>query len=172
MNLKKRIGSENLDPVSVACFVLTVSDTRTPKNDESGRTVVERLKGAGHVVSGYNVIADEAKEVTRTIRQAVDRLHLDAIVINGGTGITQRDATYEAIEGLIERELPGFGELFRSLSIAERGPKAVLSRAIAGVYRGKILFSIPGSPPSVRLAMDRIILPVIGHAVGELRKER
>jgi molybdopterin adenylyltransferase len=169
--MKKKVGNQDLDPSSVACFVLTVSDTRSPKTDESGRTVVERLKGAGHVISGYNVVPDDAKEVSKTIRQAVDQLHLDAILVNGGTGISRRDATYEAIEGLIERTLPGFGELFRALSFEEKGPQSVLSRAAAGVYRGKILFSIPGSPAAVRLAMDKIILPVISHAVGELRKD-
>lgn len=168
----KKTGDRKSDPSRVACFVLTVSDTRTPKTDESGRTIVQRLKGAGHVVSGYNVVPDEAKEVTKTIRQVVDQLHLDAIIVNGGTGLSRRDATYEAIEGLIERSLPGFGELFRSLRFAEKGPEAALSRAAAGVFRGKILFSIPGSPASVRLAMDKIILSILGHAVGELRKER
>jgi molybdopterin adenylyltransferase len=169
--MKKKTGTENLDPSSVSCFVLTVSDTRTPRTDDSGKTIVERLKGAGHVVSGYNVVPDEAKDVTKTIRQAVEQLHIDALIVSGGTGITKRDATYEAIEGMLERPLAGFGELFRSLSFAEKGPKALLSRATAGVFRGKILFSIPGSPGAVRLAMDKIILPVIGHAVGELRKD-
>jgi molybdopterin adenylyltransferase len=170
--MRKKIESQDLDPSSVSCFVLTVSDTRTPKNDESGRTIVERLKGAGHVISGYNVVPDDAPEVARTIRQAAERLRIDAIIVNGGTGLSKRDATYEAIEKIIERSLPGFGELFRSLLHAERGPRALLSRAAAGVHQGKILFSIPGSPDSVRLAMDKVILPVLGHAVGELRKDR
>jgi molybdopterin adenylyltransferase len=169
--MKKKIGIENLDPSSVACFVLTVSDSRTPRNDESGKTIVERLKGTGHVVTGYNVVPDEAREVVRTIRQAVDQLHLDAVIVNGGTGITNRDSTYGAIEGLIERTLPGFGEYFRSLALAEKGPTAVLARATAGTFRGKLLFCLPGAPGAVRMAMDKIILPILGHAVGELRKD-
>jgi molybdopterin adenylyltransferase len=168
----KKTGNENLDPSSVACFVLTVSDTRTPRNDESGKTIVERLKGAGHVVTGYNVVPDEAREVVQTIRQAADRLHVDVMIVSGGTGITRRDSTFEAIEGLLERELPGFGEFFRTLALEEKGPSAVLTRATAGVYRGKLLISIPGAPGAVRLAMDRIILPIVPHAVGELRKSR
>jgi molybdenum cofactor biosynthesis protein B len=172
MTMKKKTDIENLDPSSVSCFVLTVSDTRTPKTDESGRTIVERLKGAGHVISGYNVVPDEAKEVVRTLRQAAEGLRVDAMIVSGGTGLTKRDATYEAIEKILERSIPGFGESFRSQLFLRLGPLALLSRAAAGVYRGKILFSIPGSPESVRLAMDKLILPVLGHAVGELRKDR
>lgn len=170
--MKKTIVSQEVDPSSVACFVLTVSDTRTPKNDESGRTIVDLLKGAGHVILGYSVVKDQAKEVTRTIRQAIDQLRIDAIFVNGGTGISQGDTTYEAIEEILDRTIPGFGEFFRSMIYAESGPEALLKRAVAGIYRGKLLFLMPGSPKSVRLATDKLILPILGHAVGELRKER
>ncbi len=159
------------DPKHVSCFVLTVSDTRTPQTDESGRTIIEHLKGEGHSIAGYTIVKDDAKKVIQTIQKAIKDASPDAIIANGGTGISPRDFTYEAIDKIVEKKLPGFGELFRHLSFGEIGPKAILSRATAGIILGKLVFSIPGSPAAVRLAMGKIILPILPHAMGELLKQ-
>lgn len=153
-------------PISVG--VVTVSDTRTPDDDPNGRWLAERIEAAGAVTAGYRVVRDEPDEV----RAAVDDLVATArvVIVNGGTGISRRDTTYDTLVGMLERELPGFGELFRMLSYAEIGSAAMLSRACAGTLGRTAVFSLPGSEHAVRLAMTRLILPELGHVVRELRR--
>jgi molybdopterin adenylyltransferase len=156
-------------PTHVACFVLTCSDSRGHVDDVSGRALRDGLEAAGHTVLGQAVVHDEPAE----IRAALDR-GLEggarAVLITGGTGITRRDQTVEAVRPLLEKEIPGFGELFRMLSFQEIGSAAWLSRALAGTVRGALVFVLPGSPNAVRLALDRLILPELGHAVRELSR--
>jgi molybdopterin adenylyltransferase len=152
----------------VRCAVLTVSDTRAQETDVSGRAIVELLEGAGHVVAKRQILRDEPKDVREAVLSQVGGL--DAVITTGGTGITSRDSTYEAIAGLLEKRLDGFGELFRWLSYGEIGSAAMLSRACAGVARGTAIFLLPGSEHAVRLAMTRLILPELGHVVRELRR--
>jgi molybdopterin adenylyltransferase len=152
----------------VRCAVLTISDTRAPETDVSGRTIVELLEAAGHVVAKRQILRDEPKDVHEAVLGQVGGV--DAIITTGGTGITSRDSTYEAVSDLFEKRIDGFGELFRSLSYAEIGSAAMMTRACAGVARGTVVFILPGSEHAVRLAMTRLILPELGHVVRELRR--
>jgi molybdopterin adenylyltransferase len=157
-------------PASVSCFVLTVSDTRTLATETSGRAIASLLESAGHVVAGRDVVKDDPLEVTHVIRSEIGRGHVRAIITTGGTGIARRDSTYEAVTSLLDKRIDGFGEIFRMLSFAEIGPAAMLSRATAGVCAGCAIFMLPGSEAAVRLAMERLILPELGHVVRELTK--
>ena len=155
-------------PRSVRCVVCTISDSKTPETDTSGRLLRELLESAGHVVAGYQIVRDEPSQVHGVIHTACTTPGVQAVVFTGGTGITSRDQTFEAIDMLLEKRLPGFGELFRMLSYEEIGAAAMLSRAQAGVRAGRLIFSLPGSPAACRLAMERLILPELGHLVREL----
>lgn len=157
-------------PRSVRCAVVTVSDTRTVETDTSGALIRERLERAGHAVVFYAIVPDEREEIGRLVDELVQRPDCDAVLLNGGTGIARRDVTYEAIAERIEKRLDGFGELFRWLSYREIGTAAMLSRALAGVYRGRIVIAMPGSTGAVRLAMDELVLPELAHLVFEARK--
>ncbi len=157
-------------PGDVACFVLTVSDTRTLATDTSGQAIVSALESAGHPVTGRKIVRDEPAEVTTAVRQELREGHARVIITTGGTGISRRDSTYEALATLFEKHLDGFGELFRMLSYQEIGAAAMLSRATAGVVSGRAVFMLPGSEAAVRLAMTRLILPELGHIVKELTK--
>ncbi len=150
--------------------VFTLSDTRTEATDQSGQLMKELLAAAGHEVVRYAVLKDEPTALRQVIAALAEAGAVQAILTNGGTGIAKRDSTYEALAGLLEKRLDGFGELFRMLSFQEIGPAAMLSRAVAGVNRGMILFATPGSPNAVRLAMEKLILPELPHLVHELRK--
>jgi len=152
----------------VRCAVLTISDTRAPETDVSGRTIVELLEAAGHVVAKRQIMRDDPQDVHDAVLGQVGGV--DAIITTGGTGITSRDSTYEAIAELLEKRLDGFGELFRVLSYQEVGSAAMLTRACAGVARGTVIFMLPGSENAVRLGMTKLILPEIGHVVRELRR--
>ena len=152
----------------IRCAVLTISDTRKLETDVSGRTIVELLEAAGHVVAKRQILRDDPKDVHAAVLGQLGGV--DAIVTTGGTGITSRDSTYEAIAGLIEKRLDGFGELFRALSFQEIGSAAMMTRATAGVARGTAIFILPGSEHAVRLGMTKLILPEIGHVVRELRR--
>ena len=143
--------------------MVTVSDTRTPENDESGTRIRTALEGAGHRVVAYAILADEPARIRRHVEDALADQAVRAVIVNGGTGIAPRDTTYEALVSLFEKRLEGFGELFRMLSWEQVGAAAMLSRAAAGVARGKILVSLPGSPDAVGLAMDRLLVPELGH---------
>lgn len=155
-------------PVSVRCAVLTISDTRTPETDKSGQLMQQSLTGAGHQIVEYAVLKDDPQAIQTLIFELGQRSDLDVILLNGGTGIAPRDTTYEAIAALLQKQLPGFGELFRSLSYQEIGSRAMASRAIAGVYGRLLIFSLPGSSNAVRLGMDALILPELTHLVRQL----
>lgn len=157
-------------PASVACSVITCSDTRTPETDTSGQLIRTLLERAGHRIHAYHVVKDEPTHVRTLIRQAGVDQAVDALIINGGTGMSKRDSTFEAVHLMLEKYLPGFGELFRVLSYKDIGSSAMLSRATAGLYQGKVIFSIPGSRGAVRLAVEALILPELSHLVGEIRK--
>jgi molybdenum cofactor biosynthesis protein B len=154
-------------PVSVPCLVLTVSDTRSLETDSSGRAISELLIAAGHTVVARELVPDDPAKVADAIRAHLGRKHVRAVITTGGTGITRRDTTYEAVTALFDKQLDGFGELFRMLSFEEIGAAAMLSRACAGVVCGAIVFVLPGSEGAVRLAMRRLILPELGHIVRE-----
>jgi molybdenum cofactor biosynthesis protein B len=149
---------------------LTVSDTRTPENDRSGQRARSLLEGAGHRVVDYRILPDEPESIAHCVRGWLDSEECEGVVINGGTGIASRDQTYEALSDLLDKRLEGFGELFRVLSFEQVGSAAMLSRAVAGIARGKPLFSVPGSPQAVELALERLILPELGHLLAELRR--
>jgi molybdenum cofactor biosynthesis protein B len=157
-------------PVRIAA--VTVSDTRTPSDDEGGRCLQERLEAAGFAVTLRAIVRDEPDEVRAVIARICDENLADAVVTTGGTGLAPRDRTYEAVSALLDKTLDGFGEAFRRLSWDEIGPRAVLSRAVAGVHRGRILVTLPGSPKAVVLAVDRILAPILPHAVGLARGEK
>jgi molybdenum cofactor biosynthesis protein B len=157
-------------PASVACFVLTVSDTRTAETDTSGRAIRELLEARGHRISGQAIVRDEPAQVRQQVLAQCADDATQVIITTGGTGITSRDGTYEAVNGLIEKRLDGFGELFRMLSFEEIGSAAMMSRATAGSTRGKVLFVLPGSENAVRLAMTRLIIPELAHVVQQVTK--
>ena len=156
---------------SVPIAVVTVSDTRTPDTDESGRAIRELAVAAGHAIVDYRIVKDEPEQVRQVLEDFAGG-EARLIIFNGGTGIGERDRTIDVISKALEKTLPGFGELFRMLSYQEVGAAAMLSRATAGVYRGKVVFSTPGSPGAVRLAMEKLILPEIRHLAWELGRLR
>lgn len=156
-------------PERIRFAVLTFSDTRDAASDRGGAYLVERIEQAGHVVGLRSIHADEPDEIAAAVRAAVGAAECDLVLTTGGTGIAPRDRTYDTLRGLLESEIPGFGELFRQLSFAEIGPAAILSRAIGGLLAGKVVLALPGSPKALRLAMDAIVLPEAGHLVGQTR---
>jgi molybdenum cofactor biosynthesis protein B len=159
-------------PASVRCAVLTVSDTRTEANDTGGGAIVSLLSEHGHEVMFKQIVRDEPDQVRALIAKWIegDERTVQVIITTGGTGISSRDRTYEAVTGLLDKQLDGFGELFRMLSFQEIGAGAMLSRACAGVARGRIVICLPGSEHAVRLAMTRLILPELGHLVREISR--
>jgi molybdenum cofactor biosynthesis protein B len=159
-----------LGPRQVRCFVLTVSDTRTEATDTSGRAIAELLEQAGHVVRGRAWVPDEPARVSALVAERVHDPEVDVVITTGGTGVTSRDSTYEAIDALLQKRLDGFGELFRMLSFQEIGPAAMLSRACAGVARGTVVIALPGSEGAVRLALTRLLIPELAHLVQQARK--
>lgn len=154
-------------PASVECFVLTISDTRSLETDTGGRAIAELLAAAGHQVTGRAIVRDDPEQVSRAVREHLDSRRVQAIITTGGTGISSRDSTYEAVTRLLDKTLDGFGELFRMLSYQDIGSAAMLSRACAGLARGKIVIALPGSENAVRLAMTKLVLPELGHLVRE-----
>ena len=157
-------------PASVGCFVLTVSDTRTPETDTGGAVIRELLAGGGHTVVGSRIVRDEPADVTRVVREACTDPRVRVVILTGGTGITSRDSTYEAVEALLDKRLPGFGELFRVLSYEQVGAAAMLSRAQMGIHARRIVVSLPGSPDACRLALEKLLLPELGHLVREVSR--
>jgi molybdenum cofactor biosynthesis protein B len=157
-------------PRSIGCFVLTISDSKTPETDTSGALIRELLAAAGHKVLGHAIVKDEPAQVTRVIREGSGDRALQALILTGGTGITSRDSTFEAVEALLDKRLTGFGELFRMLSYQEIGAAAMLSRAQAGVVQGRVLFSLPGSPNACRLALEKLIIPELPHLIREVSR--
>ena len=154
-------------PKSVSCAVLTISDTRTEQDDEAGRLIRQKLSENGHRVTSYCILKDEADPIEKKIRELLREEELQVIITNGGTGVSRRDITVETMLPILEKKLDGFGELFRSLTYQEIGTGSIMSRAIAGVAGGKVIVCLPGSPEAINLAMEKIILPEIGHLVRE-----
>lgn len=157
-------------PARVRVFVLTVSDTRNATTDTSGAAIVEALHAAGHVVSGKAIEPDEPARVAELVRQQAAIGDVDAIITNGGTGLTSRDSTFEAIDTLLTKRLPGFGELFRMLSYEQIGSAAMMSRACAGTIGRVVVISLPGSEKAVRLAMAKLVIPELSHLVQQATK--
>ena len=157
-------------PRTICCAVVTVSDTRTEETDRGGGAIVELLSRAGHAVAAKTIVPDDPDRVRGAVQAGVGAADVDAVITTGGTGITQRDGTYEVVSALLDKRIDGFGELFRALSFQEIGPAAMLSRACAGLAGGTIVISVPGSENAVRLAMTKLILPELGHMVREARR--
>ena len=157
-------------PSQIGCMVITCSDTPTRETDASGRRIMHMLKDAGHSVVDYFIVKDEPAKIKAKIKAGTANKRIHAIIINGGTGISRRDSTFEAVDGMLEKKLDGFGEVFRYLTYQEIGSPAIMSRATAGIIKGRVLFSTPGSENAVRLAMEKLILPELGHIVQQLRK--
>jgi molybdenum cofactor biosynthesis protein B len=150
--------------------VLTMSDSRTPETDTSGQFIREAVTAAGHRVVRYALIKDDPHQIRLELQEALADREVAVIVTNGGTGISQRDNAYESVVASLDKQLDGFGELFRMLSYQEIGAAAMLSRAVGGIARGKVVFSLPGSTKAVKLGMEKLILPQAGHLYFELQK--
>lgn len=155
---------------SSAWAVLTVSDTRTADNDTSGAAIRRLLEREGQSIVDHRILPDEAEAVGAQVAAWLERADCDGVIVTGGTGISRRDRTFEALDSMLDKRIDGFGELFRYLSYEQIGSAAMMSRAVAGVARGKPVFSLPGSTAAVELAMERLILPELGHLLSELRK--
>jgi len=154
---------------SIRCFVVTVSDTRDETTDQSGQLVKSQLADEGHRLAGYRIVKDEPAQIEALLREAIADRNIEAIIVNGGTGISPRDGTYEVIVKLLDKRLDGFGEIFRYLSYQDIGSAAIMSRAVAGSAQGKVLISLPGSRGAVGLAIEKLILPELGHMVSQLQ---
>lgn len=154
--------------VALYCAIVTVSDTRTPDTDKSGKLIRELLTKASHNILAYDIVKDEPDKIQELLRQLDRNSKLNAIILNGGTGIAPRDTTYDVVSRWLDKTIPGFGEIFRYLSYQEIGSRAIASRAVAGVKNQKLLFSLPGSSNAVRLAMTELILPELNHLVRQL----
>lgn len=157
-------------PREVRCAILTASDTRTEATDASGKAIASLLEEAGHRVVARRLVRDEPADVRAIVDAWLDDEQVQAVITTGGTGIGRRDSTYEALVTLLDKQLQGFGELFRMLSYQEIGAAAMLSRACAGVARGRVLVLLPGSEHAVRLAMTKLVVPELGHVVREISR--
>ncbi len=157
-------------PSSVGCAVITVSDTRTLETDVGGRTAVELLEAAGHGVRLREIVPDEPEDIRRLLAEASDRDDIDAVLITGGTGLGGRDRTFETVVAMLQKQLPGYGELFRMLSYEQIGAAAMLSRAVGGLIDRTVVLTMPGSPAAVQLAVEKLIVPELGHLVREARR--
>lgn len=156
---------------SIDCAIITISDTRTVETDTGGQLACQLLNSAGHTVSFYQIIPDEPDQIIAQLQKLAEQGSVQAVILSGGTGIAPRDRTYEALTGLLEKILPGFGELFRSLSYAEIGSRTISSRSIAGTYRQMMIFALPGSRGAVELGITEIILPELPHLVKQLQSQ-
>ena len=157
-------------PKSVNLAIITVSDTRTEADDSSGMAIADIMARAGHIIVRRAIVKDEVEEIQKALRELIEDTGVQAVVINGGTGIARRDVTLEAITPFQEKSIPGFGELFRTLSFNQVGSAAMMSRASAFVTEGKIVFCLPGSEKAVRLAVEKLIAPELGHMVWEAQR--
>ncbi len=159
------------DPPSyvVTFATITVSDTRTVETDKSGHFINQSLKNAGHQLNYYAIVKDEPAEIRQQLQHLQSDQALEAILVNGGTGIAPRDTTYDVLAAMLEKTLPGFGEMFRYLSWQEVGSRAMASRATAGIYQGKLVFALPGSSNAVRLGIEQLILPEMIHLVRQMK---
>jgi len=157
-------------PGRLRCAVITVSDTRTLETDTGGQTIVDLLAGAGHEVAAREIVPDDPQQMRPLIVGLCQRADVDALLLTGGTGIASRDQTFETVSSLLTRPMPGYGELLRQLSYQAIGPAAMLSRAVGGLVDKTVVLTMPGSPAGVRLAMEKLILPELGHLVREARR--
>lgn len=157
-------------PASIRCAILTVSDTRTAETDTSGALIRQLLENAGHSVAIYRIVVDDSDRIRTTVKELINAGGIQAILTNGGTGIATRDTSYEAIAGLLDKRIDGFGELFRMLSYQDIGAAAMMSRAVAGISGRTVIVAMPGSKNAVQLAMERLIIPELGHLVFETTK--
>jgi len=158
-------------PAVIYCLIITVSDTRTNETDKSGKIISSLLEEKGHKVIERTIVKDDQEEIRSAIQRGIAASDVDAVLLNGGTGISKRDVTYEVVEGVLEKELAGFGELFRMISYTDDiGTPAMLSRAIGGVAKETAIFAMPGSSGAVKLAMSKLLIPELPHIVRELRK--
>lgn len=153
------------------CWIVTLSDTRDPDTDRGGARLRHLLQASGHEVLGATILREDPANLAHDLRRLLDHPDLDALLCTGGTGIARRDLAWDVLQGLYERSLPGFGELFRMLSWEQIGSAAMLSRASAGIVAGRLVFSMPGSLPAIDLALERLILPELGHLLGELQRQ-
>ncbi len=168
MSVAEHKGSaHSQEPVKLA--IVTVSDTRTPETDQNGRYLKDAALAAGYVVAAYRLIPDEASQVSSVLDELASG-DAQVMIWNGGTGISSRDTTYDVLSRKLEKILPGFGELFRMLSYQEIGSAAMLSRAVGGTYRGRVVVSVPGSPAAVRLAWEKLIVPELEHLAWEVAR--
>lgn len=158
-------------PDAVVCGVITVSDTRTEETDTSGRLIMNMLADCGHRTPFYRIVKDEADQIRGAFEEACADPAIQVVISSGGTGITKRDTTYDVVVSMLEKEMPGFGELFRNVSYQEIGTAAMLTRATAGICRDTILMTLPGSGNACRTGMEKIILPEISHMVREVLKK-
>jgi molybdenum cofactor biosynthesis protein B len=156
-----------LAPRQARCFVLTVSDTRTEGTDTGGRAIADLLTAAGHLLAGRAIVKDEPPAIREAIVRHIGSGDADVVITTGGTGITSRDGTFEVVRALLNKELTGFGELFRMLSYQQIGPAAMMSRATAGLAGRCVIVALPGSEAAVRLAMEKLLLPELGHLVQQ-----
>jgi len=154
-------------PKSVTCAVLIISGTRTEQSDESGKLIMQALKREGHQVISYSILKNDADSILKKLNGLLEEESLQVIITSGGTGASHLDITIETISPILEKKLDGFGELFRFLTYQEIGTGSIMSRAMAGVVKGRIIICLPGSVKAVSLAVERIILPEIGHLVRE-----
>jgi len=157
-------------PPVVRCAVVTISDTRALETDTGGQTIVDLVTGAGHQVVDRHILPDEPAPMRELLASLEGRADVDAVLMTGGTGIGARDRTFETVTGMLDKTLPGYGELFRTLSYEEIGPAAMLSRAVGGLIGRTVVLTMPGSRAAVRLAMEKLILPELGHLVREARR--
>jgi molybdenum cofactor biosynthesis protein B len=159
-------------PAAVRCAVLTVSDTRTAGTDLSGPRIRSLLEEHGHVVARHDVVPDDRDRIASAVDALVHDGGVDAVIVNGGTGLAPRDVTVDALAAMFTRNLDGFGELFRMLSYEQIGAAAMLSRAAAGVIGTTLVFALPGSPGACELALKKLICPELGHAVSLANPEK
>lgn len=158
--------------IAVNCAVVTVSDTRTVETDRSGQLIQLLLQEAGHEISTYTIVKDEPQVILDLLEYLELQFQLEAMIFTGGTGIAPRDTTYDVISGWIDKTIPGFGEIFRYLSYQEIGSRAIASRAVAGVKKQKLVFSLPGSSNAVELGVTKLILPELNHLIKQVQGKK
>lgn len=158
----------DLKPISAQCAVITISDTRTSVTDKSGKITQDLLVNEGHQILIYSIVKDEPEIIEQLLKELGNNQSLNCIIFNGGTGISHRDNTYETLVKNIDKIIPGFGEIFRFLSYQEIGSRAIASRALAGIYQGKLVFSLPGSTGAVKLGVEKLIIPELNHLLTQI----
>lgn len=158
-------------PTSVSMSIITLTDSRSREEDTTGQMIYQMLSDAGHQVTDPEIIPEDRPAMTLGLERVLEDDRIQGVILNGGTGVASRDITPEVVRPFLDKELPGFGELFRHLSYQEIGSAALLSRALAGIARKKVIFVLPGSRNACRLALEKLILPELGHLVGEALKD-